>query len=172
MLFADIRGSTSLAEDMQPAEFRRLINRFYLSATDVLCESNALIDKLAGDQVSAYFVPGLVGQDHASQALQAARDLLLATGHDEPGGPWIPVGIGVHTGVAFIGSVGARGGLVDVTALGDAVNITARMASLAGPGQILASEETLSAAEIDPTGRESRSIALKGRSQPVNIYTL
>jgi adenylate cyclase len=169
MLFADIRGSTSLAERMKPAEFHRLIDRFYATATEVLCKTNALIDKLAGDQVSCYFVPGLAGTDHARMAMQAAQELLQATGHGEPGGPWIPVGIGVHTGEAFIGSVGTRGRMVDMTALGDAVNISARLASNAGPGEILISQDTYTEAGLDPGARELRQLSLKGRSLPVSV---
>lgn len=169
MLFADIRGSTSLAERMKPAEFGKLIDRFYATATEVLCQTNALIDKLAGDQVSCYFVPGLAGENHARLAMQAAEDLLKATGHGQPGGPWIPVGVGVHTGEAFIGSVGTRGRLVDMTALGDAVNVTARLASNAGPGEILVSQDTYTEAGVEPRGRELRQLSLKGRSLPVAV---
>lgn len=172
MLFADIRGSTSLAEHKSPTEFRRLIDRFYATATNVLAGSNAMIDKLAGDQVSAYYIPGLAGLNHAQVALQAARDLLTAIGYGKPGEPWAPVGIGVHTGEAFFGSVGTRGGIVDVTALGDPVNVTARLASSAGPGEILVSKETYSEAELDLGELEQRDLELKGRSQPVSVYVI
>ena len=116
-LFADIRGSTGLAEHMRPAAFRALIDRFYAVATDVLARSEALIDKLAGDQVSGYFIPGFVGPEYPRVAVQAAQELLGVTGHSDPGGPWIPVGIGVHTGDAFVGSVGSPNGTVDVTGI-------------------------------------------------------
>lgn len=172
MLFADIRGSTSLAEGMKTAGFKQLIDRFYAASTDVLCNSDAIIDKLAGDQVSGYYVPGLAGARHAAIAVQAARDLLRLTGHADPQGPWIPVGVGVHTGEAFIGSVGTRGGMVDVTALGDAVNIAARLASKAGPGEILISEETYREAGLDLGILEQRELELKGRAQPVGVYVL
>ncbi len=172
MLFADIRGSTSLAEGKNPAEFAKLIDRFYATSTEVLSGTDAIIDKLAGDQVSAYFVRGLVGPSHARVAVQAAQALLRATGHGEPDGPWIGVGIGVHTGEAFIGAVGTRGGMTDVTALGDAVNIAARLGANAGPGEILISQETFSEAGIELGSPEQRHLALKGRSQPVSVYVL
>ena len=172
MLFADIRGSTSLAEQMKPGEFRKLINRFYAAATDILSKTDAIIDKLAGDQVSGYFIPGLAGAEHARAAVQAAQDLVRVTGYGNPGGPWIPVGIGVHTGEAFFGAVGAQGSMVDVTALGDAVNVAARLASSAGPGEILVSQETSTEAKLDMTDLERRELELKGRSQPVSVYVL
>jgi len=172
MLFADIRGSTSLAEHMQPAKFRALIDRFYATATDVLARSEAMIDKLAGDQVSGYFTAGFAGPNFPRVAVQTAQELLRETGHNSPDGPWIPVGIGVHTGIAFVGSVGAQNGLVDITALGDAVNIAARLASHAGPGEILLSRETYSEAGLDLGELEQKQLDLKGRTQPVSVYVL
>jgi adenylate cyclase len=172
MLFADMRGSTNLAEGMKSADFRHLIDRFYAAATDVLCNSDAIIDKLAGDQVSGYYVPGLAGASHARVAVQAAQELLRVTGHGDPQGPWIPVGVGLHTGEAFIGSVGTRGGLVDVTALGDSVNIAARLASRAAPGEILMSQETYLESGLDFGDLEQRQLELKGRAQPVSVYVL
>ena len=172
MLFADIRGSTSLAEHMNPTEFRHLIDRFYATAIDVLSETDAIIDKLAGDQVSGYYVPGLAGSGHARVAVQAAEKLLRATGHGDPGGPWIPVGIGVHTGEAFFGAVGAQGGIVDVTALGDAVNIAARLASQAGEGEILMSQETHLEAGLSLGDLARRELELKGRKQPVSVFSI
>ena len=172
MLFADIRGSTQLAESMKPAQFSKLIDRFYSAATEVLSKSNALIDKLAGDQVSCYFVPGLAGPQHARLAMQAARELLQVTGSGQPGGPWVSVGIGVHTGEAFIGSVGTPGRIVDMTALGDAVNVAARLASNAGSGEILVSQDTCAEAGLDTHGKELRHLTLKGRTHPVTVAVL
>jgi adenylate cyclase len=172
MLFADIRGSTGLAEYMQPAKFRALIDRFYATATDVLARSEALIDKLAGDQVSGYFTPGFVGPEYPRVAVKTAQKLLQATGHNNPEGPWIPVGIGVHTGLAFLGSVGTQDGVIDVTALGDSVNVAARLASNAGPGEILVSQETYVDAELDLGEPRQRQLDLKGRTQAVTVYVL
>ena len=170
MLFADIRESTGLAERMNPAEFVKLIDRFFATSTDILSQTDAIIDKLAGDQVSGYYVPGLAGPKHARVAVQAAQALLRATGHGDRDGPWIPVGIGVHTGEAFIGAVGTQGGITDVTALGDAVNIAARLGANARPGEILVSQETYSDAGFDLGDLEQRELALKGRSKSVLVY--
>ena len=172
MLFADIRGSTSLAERMNPAEFAKLIDQFFATSTDVLSQTDAIIDKLAGDQVSGYYVPGLVGPNHARIAVQAAQALMRAIGHGEPDGPWIAVGIGVHTGEAFIGAVGTQGGITDITALGDAVNIAARLGTNARSGEILVSQETFAEAGFDPDDLEQRELALKGRSKSVSVYVL
>jgi len=171
-LFADIRGSTSLAEQMSPTRFHALIDRFYAAATNVLIESNALIDKLAGDQVSGYFVKGMTGPGFSRVAVQAAQNLLRAAGYGSPDGPWIPVGVGVHTGEAFMGAVGSSNGVADLTALGDSVNIAARLASSAGPGEILVSQEAYAETELGLDGLDCRSLELKGRTQPVSVVVL
>ncbi len=170
MLFADIRGSTSLAESMGNVAFKNLIDRFYQITTDVLIGCDAIIDKLVGDEVTAFFVPGMAGEDYTARAVEAAEEILRQTGHTESEGPWAPVGVGVHTGVAYIGAVGSSGGMVDITALGDAVNVAARLASMAKAGEILLSGETVQAAALDPGRMEQRMLALKGKSQPFEAY--
>ena len=95
------------------------MNRFYAATTDVLVKTNAFIDKLVGDEVIGIYLPIFTGPNHARPATQAALDLLRATGHGDRGGPWLPVGVGVHTGRAFFGTVsGAEGTFSDFTALG------------------------------------------------------
>lgn len=170
MLFADVRGSTTLAERMTPSEFTHLLNRFYHTANHVLIDSDALVDKLVGDEVIGLYPPYL--SDHPARAIRAARDLLLATGHGEPGGPWLPIGAGVHTGVAYVGIVGSEETVYDLTALGDAVNITARLASLAGPGEILISNAAHDAAGLELGPLEPRRLQLKGRTEPVDVRVL
>lgn len=172
MLFADVRGSTALAEKMNPGEYSRIINRFYQESTDVLVRADALIEKLIGDEVAAMFVPGIAGPMHSGRAVDAARGILQATGHGHPDGPWIPVGIGVHRGMAYVGAVGSENGVNDIVALGDTVNTAARLASLAATGEVLVSGDTVSAADLDVRGAEQRVLQLKGRSEDVNAYVL
>jgi len=172
MLFADVRGSTALAEQRSALEFSRIINRFYTAATDVLVRSNALIEKLIGDEVVGLYVPGLAGMAHARAAIEAAQAILRATGHGDPAGAWIPIGIGVHTGTAYVGAVGSSEGVSDIAALGDAVNTTARLASQAGTGEVLVSEEAANAAGIDTNGLEVRHLQLKGRAEPVDVRVI
>jgi adenylate cyclase len=173
MLFVDVRGSTALAEKMDAAEFSRLMNRFYEAAISVLVQADAFIDKLVGDEVTALFIPGFAGQEHARRAVEAGQALLRVTGHGQPGGPWIPVGVGVHTGTAWVGSIaGASGSAADFTALGDNVNVAARLASKAGQGEVLISEATYKSARIDAEGLEKRELELKGKSKPVSVRVL
>lgn len=170
MLFVDVRGSTTLAEKMNATEFSHLMNRFYDAAINVLVHADAFIDKLVGDEVTALFIPGFAGKAHARRAVDAGQALLRVTGYGEPGGPWVPIGVGVHTGIAYVGSIaGASGASTDFTALGDNVNITARLASKAGPGEVLVSEATCNAARIETGGLERRELELKGKSESVSV---
>ena len=171
MLFADVRGSTALAEKMNASDFSVLMERFYAAATRVLIQSNAIIDKFVGDEVIGLFIPGLAGSHHARQAVLAAQELLRVTGHKNATGPWLPLGVGVHTGPAYVGLVGSEGGIGDLTALGDAMNITARLSSLAAAGEILVSQSAYAAAELDED-TEIRHLELKGRTAPVHVHVV
>ena len=170
MLFADVRGSTGLAEKLGAAEFSGLIQRFFSASTRVLVRTNALIDRLIGDEVIALFLPGFIGDAHASTALDAAESILKATGHADPEGPWVPVGAGIHTGEAFVGKVGEQG-VTDITVLGDAANVTARLAGLAAKGEILLSESAYRAAGSPPQGFEARTLELKGRDEELKGWS-
>jgi adenylate cyclase len=172
LLFMDVRGSTALAEQMTPMEFSQLINRFYTTASQILVSSDALIDKIIGDQVAGMYVPGFAGPDHAQQALRAAQRIMKKTGHDDTDGPWIPLGAGVHTGIAFVGSLGSEDGVTDITVLGDAPNTAARLSSAAQVGEILLSNATCEATGLGVRGLERRQLELKGKSQPVSAFVL
>ncbi|MEJ2303052.1 MAG: adenylate/guanylate cyclase domain-containing protein [Anaerolineales bacterium] len=172
MLFADVRGSTTLAEKLSASEFSRLINRFYRSATGILIQSDALIDKLIGDEVVGIYVPGFAGDDYVHRSVEAAQDLLRLTGHGDQVDPWIPVGAGIHTGEAFVGAVGAKDGVIDITALGDVPNTASRLASQAAAGEIILSESTAKAAGINTSNLEMRQLELKGKRQPMNVWVM
>lgn len=170
MLFADVRGSTGLAEKMSASAFAELMRRFYDVSSHVLVHSMAIVDKFVGDEVIGLYIPGLAGHDHPRKAILAAEELLRATGHEQE--PWLPIGIGVHTGVAYVALVGSQGDDVgDFTALGDNMNITARLASSAGAGEILVSEAAYNRAE-QASGTERRTLDLKGRSEPVGVHVV
>lgn len=173
MLFVDVRGSTRLAEGMPDITFSRLMNRFYKAATDVLTGTDAFIDKFVGDQVIGLYFPLFAGKDHAGLAIQAAQQLLRVMDSSKEGSQGLPIGVGVHTGVAYVGTVvGTDGTMKDVTALGDNVNITARLASRAGGGEALVSEASCAMAGFKRENVEQRQLELKGRTQPVSVVVL
>jgi adenylate cyclase len=170
MLFADVRGSSKLARQMPVLDFTRLMSRFYQASSEVLFEADAIIEKFVGDEVVGLFLPFLAGRDHARKAVDAAEALLHATGHGSPDGPWIPLGAGVHTGTAFVGIVSSAENKSDFTALGDAVNIAAHLASQAMIGEVLVTDPAVAAASLRPDGFERRHLSLKGH--PVDAIVL
>jgi adenylate cyclase len=166
MLFADIRGSTTLAEKTSPTEFSALITRFYQVTGDILVNHKAMVDKFIGDEVSAFFVPGLAGKQHARVAIRVGKEILRQTA------AWVPVGVGIHSGPAIVGALGKEGGLNEITVLGDTANTAARLASLAKAGEIIASEETVSQAGIDTAGLQKDELGLKGKEQAVAVWRI
>jgi adenylate cyclase len=167
ILFADIRGSTALSEQMTPMEFQKLINRFYVGATNIIAEENGLVEKLAGDAVAAFWGAGIAGKHYVDRTIRAAQKI-----REHMQAQNIPVGIGVHAGVAYFGAMGSEDGLADISAIGDEVNATARIASKAGAGEILVSEAALEQAGIKFDALESRALDLKGISKQVSVRVM
>ena len=164
VLFADVRGFTSLAEGMAPKGVAGLLNRFYASASEVLSRS-AIIDKLVGDEVMALYVPQLFrGEGWEDDMLRDAHDLLTAVGYGSAADPWLRVGVGLDVGRAYVGNVGS-GEVKDFTALGDVVNTAARLQSSADAGQIVVSERLFGRLSDGPATARSTSLALKGKRE-------
>jgi adenylate cyclase len=162
VLFADVRGSTALAERTSASEFRGLIQAYYRSAAVAIDENGGIIDKFLGDGVMALFIPFISGEAHASRAILAGRAILAAIERDGLAEKGLLVGAGVHTGEAFVGVVGGAE-KIDFTALGDTVNIAARLGNLAGPGELLVSRAAWDEAALDPPPLE-RDVEIAGRS--------
>lgn len=162
MLFADVRGSTALSETMSPTEFSRLINRFYTHAMKAISAEDGLVEKLAGDSVAAFWGAGFAGPGYVARTLKVAQNLAKIMESQK-----IPVGIGVHSGVAYFGAMGTADGLTDISAIGEEVNMAARLAFKAAVGEIIVSERALTAAGVDGSQLEARSLELKGISEPV-----
>lgn len=171
LLYADVRGSTQIAAGMRPAEFAALMQRFFRAATAVFDRSDAIVDKMVGDEVIALYLPGLAGASYRKCAIEDGLALLRATGHADPQGPWLPIGVGVHAGKAFVGSIGIEGGNYQFTALGDAMNFGARLVSVAGRGEMVMSTAV---AQGMPAGlaAERRRLELKGYPQAVDAHVV
>jgi adenylate cyclase len=169
-LFADVRGSTTIAEGMSATSYRGLLDRFYATASTVVFDHDGSVDKFVGDELVAMFYPLLTGERHAARAVAAARALMVATSNADAAGPWLPLGAGVHTGPAWVGTVGDAAH-VELTALGDTVNTTARLASVARTGEILITTAAAEAAGLDPA-LERRSLDLKGKELPTDVVVV
>lgn len=163
VLFADVRGSTTLGKDRDATDFAALLNRFYAAATQTLLRHDAVIDKLIGDEIMAFFVRGISGPDYRRRAVLAGMDLLEAVGYGTGRDPWIEVGVAVNAGVAYVGNVGH--GVVDFTALGDPVNAAARMQQHAAGGELLVAAGV---ADELTAASPRRSLSLRGHQQPID----
>jgi len=166
ILFADLRGFTARFDGGDPEETSRVLRRFYRCAEDVLFPK-AVIDKLIGDQVMALYLPimkrDMPEETVASVMLEHARGLLRAVGYGSGEEPFVEVGVGLDYGEAFVGNIGQRA-LYDFTAVGDVVNVAARLQGEAAGGEILMSERVASGL---PDGVGSRTeLTLKGKSKP------
>ncbi len=173
LLFADIRGSTGLGERLRPAEFSALLGAFYRLAAAAIVGNDGVVDKFVGDEAIGLFIPGFSGTDHAAKAIAAGRAILRAAARtDASASGAIPVGAGVHTGIAYVGSLGSSERISDFTALGDPVNTTARLASLAEAGELLVSVVAGEHAGLDASDLERRTVAVRGREAGLDVYAV
>lgn len=173
MLFADIRGSTGIGERLSPTEFHDFLGHFYAIGSRTILRHDGLVDKLVGDEIIGLFFGGVSGPRHAAAAIDAAIDLAATVGRADasPRGA-IPLGTGVHTGVAYVGPTGPEGAVTDFTALGDAVNTTARLASSAAAGELLVSVEAMAAAGRSTDGLERRDLEVRGREAGLEVVVM
>ena len=161
-LFADIRGSTGIAERIGPSAYSAAVADYVRLASEAIRKPGGLVDKLLGDGVMALFIPGFAGADHAAKAVEAARTILREAS--------LPVGVGVHTGDAWVGFVGGVQDVLDFTALGDAVNVASRLGSEAGAGEVLTSAATATSADLATAGLEGRRLELRGRTESLDAW--
>lgn len=167
VLFADLRGFTRISEQSDPEAVSVLLRRFYACAEDVLFPE-AVIDKLIGDEVMALYLPMYKRFDDAAPLmLEHARSLLRRIGYGSADGPFAEVGVGLDYGEAFVGNVGRRS-LNDFTAVGDVVNVAARLQGEAGGGEILISSRV--AERLADAPGERVELDLKGKTAPVVAY--
>lgn len=172
MVFVDIRGSTSVAEKLSPSEFTALVDRFHQVVSKILIHSDAMVEKLVGDQLTGLYVPGYAGERYPRKALEAALEVQRRSRVDVEGGRGVPVGIGVHNGHAYVGAVGSEEGIVEITALGDDVNTAARLCSAASPGELIVSDRCFREAGLSVDASQPYDIRVKGREEAVSVRSI
>jgi adenylate cyclase len=174
VLFADIRGFTTMSEEMEPGRVVEILNEYFTRVTDVIFDNGGTLDKYIGDAVMAVFgAPISKGNDAAAavnSAIQIQR-LLVELNRDAAARAWpeLRVGIGINTGNAIAGNIGSPRRL-DYTVVGDTVNTAQRLMTNAAGGQILISEST--ARKIGKTFDLERlpELKVKGRSEAVPVF--
>jgi len=171
VLFADVRGFTAWSEKRSPAKVADGLTRFYALASRVLTRDDALVE-FVGDQVMALYLPDFpsLGQ-RTSQVMISAAERLLSEIDRQQAEDVLPVGVGIHIGVASVGNVG-QGKTKNFTAVGDVVNTAARLQSCALPGQIVLSDEVYARAAGHCSHAEPVSLSLKGKSEPVGAHVI
>jgi adenylate cyclase len=172
VLFADIRGYTTLSETRPPEEVRALLARFYEAATKVLVSTDAIIDKLYGDEVIALFLPFIIKEEQVvTRLVSAAEGLLRAVGYGSAEGAWCALGVGLDTGTAYVGNVGA-GDVKDFTAIGDVVNTASRLQGVAQAGEIVMSSRVYQHVRSFHPHAKPASFELKGKALPEEAYVI
>jgi adenylate cyclase len=143
---------------------------FYQRAAKAIDQNGGIIDKFLGDGIMVLFLPVIAGEMHARRAVLAGEAMLAEVSDPELVTGGVRVGIGVHVGEAFVGALGSDERL-DFTALGDTVNVAARLGSDAGAGELLVSNAAWLAADRGE-GSVRRTLALKGRAEPLDVVVL
>ncbi len=176
VLFADIRGFTSLAEGLPPEELHQVLNEYLRVMIDALIAHGGFIDKFVGDKVMALFLGSSGPADAAHSACRAAlaikrRIKEVSAVREATGKNPIDVGIGINTGEVLLGNVGSEDRM-DFTAIGDAVNVADRMQSLARQGEILLGQGTAVLLDGRFALLDKGSQTVKGRRTPVHVHEL
>jgi len=175
ILFSDIRGFTTLSETRPPQEIVALLNRYFSRQVSVVFRHGGTLDKFIGDCIMAFWGAPLEDPRHAEHAVAAALEMeqVLLAFKKELGGVAgdFDVGIGIHSGSAVVGFIGAEQKL-DYTAIGDAVNLASRIEGLTKDAhcRILVSRETMAACHNSFTFTSRGSYKVKGRTQEVELF--
>ncbi|MGE0359203.1 MAG: adenylate/guanylate cyclase domain-containing protein [Vicinamibacterales bacterium] len=173
VMFADLRGFTTLAEVQSPEVIVDVLNRFFTLMSEVIFRHGGTLDKYLGDGVMALFGAPYATERDAVKAVRAAIEMqrFVVTFNQELAAaqlPTIGLGIGINTGQAIVGFVGSDTRL-DYTAIGDTVNTASRLEHLATAGQIIIGESTMQALDASVSYRPLDAVQVKGRAARLQI---
>jgi len=175
VLFSDIRGFTTISEDLEPAELTRLINAVLTPMTRVIHDHRGTIDKYIGDAIMAFWGAPLSDPDHARNALLASMEMLRTLDELQPrfereGWPRIDMGIGLNAGLMSVGNMGSEFRMA-YTVVGDSVNLASRLEGLTKDyGARLVVSDSIREAVPDFEFRMLDIVRVKGRDHPVAIH--
>jgi class 3 adenylate cyclase len=175
ILYSDIRGFTQIAQRMEPEELVDALNEYFSAMTDIVFSNGGTLDKYLGDGVLAFFGDPIPFEDHAERAVATAFEMLARV--EDLRGTWmrseeeLSVGVGISTGYVTVGNIGSST-RTDYTVVGNHVNVAARLATAAEPGQILVSERTMAAVQDRVDGVPVEDLVMKGVQRPVKVFAL
>ena len=177
ILFADIRGFTTLSEQHPAQEIGRILNACLEEMTSAIMDNQGMVDKYIGDAIMGVFGVPVATDDHALQATRAALDMLQRLNKVNStllgeGKPEVSIGVGIHTGEVIAGAIGSSRRL-EYTVIGDTVNVASRIESMTRqyPESILLSSSTQELIQDSIKLKEVATTQLKGRTQPVTLFT-
>lgn len=178
VLFSDIRGFTTLAEEMEPEALVNLLNEYLTEMTDIVFEFDGLLDKYIGDAVMAVWGAPLEQNDHPARACRTALKMLdrltkMQQKWEAEGTPRLDIGIGINAGPMVVGNMGSERRF-DYTVMGDSVNLASRLEGINKEygTQVVISEFTYERVKDDFFCRELDAVRVKGRAKPAKIYEL
>jgi adenylate cyclase len=176
VLFADIRGFTSLSENSAPEEIVQMLNHYFAAMTEAIHDHHGTIDKFIGDAIMAVWGAPIKSATHADDAVRAAlqmREKLIEINAwlAARGATTIDIGIGINSGEVVMGSIGSAL-KADYTVIGDNVNLASRLEGLTKlyDCPLLISESTLDAMTRPPPCRIVDLVRVKGKQHPIKIY--
>jgi len=176
VMFSDIRGFTTMSEQMEPEEVVGMLNEYFTAMTEVIFEYGGTLDKFIGDAIMAIFGAPADQPDHAERAVLCAIEMQrtlrrLSEFWERRGRPSFRMGIGIHTGEAVVGNVGSRMRL-QYTAIGDNVNLAQRVEELTKEfgTDILITEATYRRVEDLVEARDLGEVRVRGRREPVRVF--
>jgi len=172
VLFADVRGFTSITETTPVVTLVETLNRYLSVVIEAILRHDGMVNKLAGDSVLAIWNAPVETQEHATLAVRAAVSALRgiqSLQETEPALPRMDFGIGINTGKAVAGNMGSADRL-EYSVVGDAVNTAARLADLAPGGTIWLGSESRELAESSIATRPLPPLSVRGKRDPVFAY--
>ena len=174
ILFTDIRGFTSMSENMEPEQVVMTLNEYFSEMIDIVFKHNGTLDKIIGDELMVVFGAPLAAEDDTERALNTAVEMQnkikeLNNIRKQRGEDPVLVGAGINKGFVVSGNIGSRD-MMDYTVIGDTVNLGSRLCSAAGPGEIIVSKEVIKDQEDNFLFKELEPILVKGKKNKINIF--
>lgn len=175
-LFADIRGFTSMSENLEPKEIVSVLNKYLNFMTEIIFKHDGTLDKYIGDAIMAFFNAPHEQPDHALRAIKAALDMQCQVKEFQNTEELselssICYGIGINTGTAVVGNIGGTK-RHDYTIIGDSVNLAARLCGAASEHQILISPSTYELVKDYVIVEELPAMKFKGKAKPMVVYNV
>src|SRR5215813_503689 len=178
VLFSDIRGFTSLSEQLEPEQVEEMLREYLTEMTEIVYKHGGAVDKYIGDCVMALYNVPFEDPEHAIKAVRTAlefqeRTLAVSKRWEEKLGIAIRNGVGINTGEAVVGTLGSKQRL-EYTAIGDTINLGARLESITKDykSNIIISESTYALVKDHFVTKELGDVTVKGKTRPVKIYAV